>query len=194
MFCLPEPGAHWAYAQYAAPVITPVATGRREVFVGLPFRLEFPFAADLDFQARAVECWRMTVLPEVLLRYRWYPAQTTQRRTPAIEQSRCVIQLVTARRRAGRPENLEGALRLTAAASAAESWRRGAGQCLEERFSVLAAYHARRSFALDRSPKAALVAMRLAGRAWRQARGRERGMVVRMFFTGPVRALGLRPA
>jgi hypothetical protein len=194
VFCLPAPDAHWLYAQYAAPVITPVATAKREVFVGLPYRSEFPLAADLDFQARVVERWRMAVLPEVLLRYRWYPAQTTQRQTPAIEQSRCVIQLLTARRRAGRPENLEGALRLMAAASSAETWRGAAGQCLEERFPVLAAYHARRSFALDRSPWAALVALRLAARAWRQARGRERGLVVRMFFTGPVRALGLRPA
>jgi hypothetical protein len=194
VFCLPEPEAHWAYAQFAAPLITPAATGRREVFVELPYRPEFPFSADLDFQARVVERWRTAVLPEILLRYRWYPAQTTQRQIAAIEQSRCTIQLLTARRRAGRPENLEGTRCQMAGSSAAESWRRTAAQCLEERFSVLAAYHARRSFALDRSTAAALVATRLTARAWRQARGRERWMVLRMFFIGPVRALGLRPA
>jgi hypothetical protein len=194
VFCLPESAAHWAYAQFAAPVVTPAATGRREVFLGAPYRPAFPFAADLDFQARVVDRWRTAVVPDVLLHYRWYPAQTTQQKVSAIEQSRCAIQVLTARRRAGRPEAMETALRLIDPLSAANTWRRAAAQCLGEGFAGLAAYQARRSLALDRSTTGARLAANLAVRAWRRARGSERWLVMRMFFTGPVRALGLRPA
>jgi GT2 family glycosyltransferase len=193
-FCLPDAAEHRAYAQYAAPVVTPVAMGRRELFAALPYRAEFSFAGDLDFQARASETTRFAVVPEVLLHYRWHAAQATQQYYGAIEQSRCVIQIATARRRAGRAENLPQAFEHTVAATAAESWRRGAAVCLAENFFVLAAFQARRSFALERSPAALLRATRLAGRAWRQASSAERGNVAKMFLSGPVRALGLHPA
>lgn len=192
-FCLPR-GPHLAYTQYAASVVTPGASGRREVFRELPYRTEFPFASDLDFQARAAERWKFAVIDEVLLGYRWYDAQTTQVRLATIERSRCAIQLLTARRRAGRPEQMASALDVMNGSAVAQTWRRGALCCLAEGFPVLAAYQARRSLASGRTPMAALKAGRLALQAWRRAPSVDRTLVVRMFFTGPVRALGLRPA
>lgn len=193
-FCLPEAAEHARYAPYAAPLITPAAMGRREVFTALPYRPEFPFAADLDFQARLVERWRTAVVPEILLQYRWHAGQTTQTKHAAIEHSRAVIQLVTGRRRAGRAEDLAGALAATAAPTAAECWRRGAALCLKENLPVFAAYQARRSFALDRSPRGAWRALRLFLEARQGAEPADRALVRRMFFTGPVRALGLHPS
>lgn len=194
VFCLPDPAGHLAYSQFAAPVITPAATVRREVLEAFPYRAEFPFAADLDFQARACERWPMAVLPEVLLDYRWYSDQTTQQRGISIEQSRAAIQLAAARRRSGRPEELANMVRALAASTAAESWRRAASLCLEEGYAVPAAFAARRSFAMERTGRAFREAIRLGTRAWRKAAPGERSLAARMFLTGPVRALGLRPA
>jgi len=193
-FCLRDPDEHRRYASYAAPLITPAAMGRRDVFTALPYRAEFPFAADLDFQARLVERWRTAVVPEILLHYRWHGGQTTQVRGAAIEHSRSVIQIVTGRRLAGRAEDLAAVQAATTAPTAAGSWRRGAALCLADAFPVFAAYQARRSFALDRSPSGAWHALRLYFAARRLAAGADRERVRRMFFTGPVRALGLHPA
>jgi glycosyltransferase involved in cell wall biosynthesis len=193
-FCLPRSEEHVLYAAYAGPIVTQTSMARREVFEGLPYRSEFPVAGDLDFLARASERWRMEVLSEVLLRYRWYPAQTTQRRLVAIDQSRAAIQLVTARRRAGRPEKLNEVLSTLRSDSVAETWRRGAVACLREGFPVFAAFQARRSFVHDRSVVGATTAVRLAVQAVRLGRGRERTLAIRMFLTGPVRALRLHPA
>jgi hypothetical protein len=194
MFTLLDPTAFRAYAQFAAPVFTPAAMGRRALFAETPYRPQFPYAADLDFQSRATEYWRMKVLPEVLLHYRWYPEQTTQQKLASIEQSRCAISLITARRRAGRPEELDAIVNEAGAFAPAEFSRRVAVRCLAEGFLELAAYRARRSLALDRSIPSAWTATRLAARAWIRATGAERRRVVRMFLTGPVRALGQRPA
>ena len=194
IFTLREPGEFPAYAQYAAPLVHPVATGRREVFAATPFRPPFRYTSELDFYARATERWRMAVLPEVLLRYRFYSTQTTQRHAANIEQSRCAINLLTARRRAGRPEELDGMDWMSEAVPAAEYCRRTAAQCLAEGFAVPAAYLARRSLVLERSPISVVGAARLAARAWRLAPARERRRVAAMFLTGPVRALNLRPA
>lgn len=194
VFCIPDPSGHRPYAQYAAPVITPVATGRRELFIATPYRPEFPFAADLDFQSRATEHWRFAVLPEVLLHYRWYAGQTTQEKLADIEQSRCAISLLTARRRAGQPENLAAVVGAESSFSPAEYSRRTARLCLAEGFYELAAYRARRSLALDRSLKSAWTAAGLGLAAGWRAGSAGRGRVARMFLTGPVRALGLRPA
>jgi glycosyltransferase involved in cell wall biosynthesis len=194
VFCLPDAAEHRAYAPYAAPVITPVAMARRELLCAYPYRAEFPFAADLDFQARVADRTRMAVLPEVLLRYRWYSAQTTHQRAAAIEQSRCAIQILAGRRRVGRPEEIPGLLAAIAAPTAAETWRRGAALCVAEGFGLFAAFQARRSFALERTPAGAWRAARLALNAWHRAREGDRARVARMFFTGPVRALRLHPA
>jgi len=193
-FCLRDPDEHRRYAPYAAPLITPAAMGRRELFAALPYRTEFPFAADLDFQARVVERARTAVVPEILLRYRWHDGQTTQARAAAIEHSRAVIQIITGRRLAGRAEDLAAVQAATVAPTAAGSWRRGAAVCVGDRFPVFAAYQARRSFALDRSPRGAWHAFRLFRAAQRIAATADRSCVRRMFFTGPVRALELHPS
>ncbi len=194
VFCLPDSATHFIYSQYAGVVVTAVGMGRREVFQRWPYRPEFPFAADLDFQARMAEAGRMVVIPEVLLRYRWYSRQTTQVNTVSIEQSRCVIGLTTARRRARRPEELAAAWDVVRTASAAESWRRGAKLCLEEGFTTLAAYQARRSFVMDRTARSAAVALRLGLSAWHRSTPGEKALTAKMFLRGPVRAFGLRPA
>ena len=194
VFCLPEGRGHWMYSLYAPPVITPTAMARREVFRALPYRTEFPFAADIDFQARFAEQGGMAVLPETLLRYREYAAQTTQQRAASIEQSRAVIQLIAARRRAGRAEELAVTMRVADMGTAAESWRRTSALCTSEGFVVLAAYHARRSFMLERTGRSAIKALRLL---WQAQCGRslaEQNAAWRMFFRGPVKALKLRPA
>jgi hypothetical protein len=193
-FCLRDPDEHRRYAPYAAPLITPAAMGRRELFAALPYRTEFPFAADLDFQARVVERARTAVVPEILLRYRWHDGQTTQARAAAIEHSRAVIQIITGRRLAGRAEDLAAVQAATVAPTAAGSWRRGAAVCVGDRFPVFAAYQARRSFALDRSPRGAWHAFRWFCAARQLAAGADRARVRRMFFTGPVRALELHPS
>lgn len=194
LFCLPGAAGHRAYAQYAAPIITPAIAGRREVFLETPYRPQFPFAADLDFQARVTERWRSAVLPEVLLHYRWYPDQTTQQKSAAIESSRAVICLTTARRRAGRAEDLAMVLAAGEGRTAAECNRQLAELCLQEGYAEPAAYLARRLLAVERSPSVAWRVLCLAVKAWRRAAPAERGRVSRMFLRGPVRALGLRPA
>ena len=193
VFCLPRAEEHAAYAPFGGPIVMPAAMGRRELFQAFPYRPEFPFAADLDFQARAVERSSFAVLPEVMLRYRWYGAQTTQQRLREIEQSRSVIQLLSARRHAGRPEHMTEAWGAIRTESAGESWRHGARACLGEGHAVYAAYQARRSFACDRTAAGAWAAMRLGGRALAAASGGQRSLTARMFFTGPVRALRLHP-
>jgi glycosyltransferase involved in cell wall biosynthesis len=194
VFTLLRPDELKVYSQYAPSLVNPLSAGRREVFLTLPFRAQFRFTGSFDFCARAAEQWRLAVLPEVLMHYRVYPTQTTWRRFELIEQGRAAINLLAARRRAGRPEHLEKMLPLSDTMSAAEySWRTAA-QMLDEGFVVPAAYLARRSLALERSPAAALKAGRLAVKAWRRAPSHERPKVTAMFLTGPVRALGLHPA
>lgn len=194
-FALVDPAAQHAYSQYAAPAVMPGYTGRRAVFAQLAYRAEFPLTADFDFLTRAAEHWALAAVPEVLVRYRWHAAQTTQQQAAAIEDGRGVVRLLTARRRAGRPEDLPSLLTGDAAVrSGAEACRRHARRCLAEGFAVLAAYHARRSFVLERRAASLARATALAARALAAAPAGARGPVARMFLTGPVRALGLRPA
>ncbi len=182
------------YSQFAAPVVTPAFTGRREVFTALPYREEFSLTADFDFITRAAERHVFSAVPEVLLQYRRHSAQTTVRQRARIEAGRCVVRLLAARRRAGRPEREDWRRLLLAAESLAD---KGAmleqitRQFLSERLWVQAAYHARRSVAVRRLALGA--AFRHFLRAWWHA-GPERSQVARMFFLGPVRALRLQPA
>jgi hypothetical protein len=195
-FTLLEPDAQYAYSQYAAPFPTPACMGRREVFANFPYREQFPFAADFDFQTRVPERFKTRALNEVLFSYRWYPAQTTQDKAAAIEQNRAAIRLMTARRRAGRDEQFDQIKSWIAQgstdASAAGCW--AARQALAERLYPLAAYQARRMFALRRTPRNATKAMKLGLRAIAGARGGERRLAVKMLFRGPVKALGVQPS
>jgi len=195
VFCLADPAAHRTYTQYWSAVVTPAITARREVLAALPYRAEFPVSGEFDFQARAFERWRGHVVPETLLRYRVYPAQTTQQRAFAIESSRVAIQLATARRRADRAEDLDSALALAAEGgeSLAALWQRAAARSLAEGFPLLAAYQARRVLALGRSVPALRRALTLGWVAWRKAPAGERELAARLFLSGPVRAHRLRP-
>lgn len=188
-FSLLEPAAQKRYTQYAAPVVTPAYSGRREVFAALPYRERFPLAADFDFLARAAERWPMGGVDEVLLQYRRHAAQATQVHAVAIEQSRAEIRLLTARRRAGRAEGeLPVAGGATAPASAADCCRHMARRCLEEGFVPLALYHARRAAALERGLGAGLRAAAFAVRAFPRLRSGERMLGMKLFAFGPVRA------
>lgn len=187
-----DPAAQKLYTQYAAPVVTPAYAGRREVFAALPYRPEFPLAADFDFLARTAERWKMGGVEEVLLQYRRHATQTTQVHAVAIEQSRCEIRLLTARRRAGRPEGqpseINGGPRPE---TTAECCRRMARRCLEEGFGPLALYHARRAAVLERGVSSGFRALGFALRAFPRLQAGERWFGLKLFGLGPVRAHGL---
>ena len=195
-FFLTDGAGQEAYSQFAAPVVTPAYTGRREVFVQVPYREEFTYGADFDFLARAAERYRFGGVPEVLLRYRHHPAQTTVQQAARIAAERCVARLLAARRRAGRAEGEDWRQQLRAAADLRldenRLLRECAGQFLAEGLWVQTAYHARRSMVVRRSALVWTAAARLFIRAWWHA-GAQRSQVARMFFLGPVRALRLRP-
>jgi glycosyltransferase involved in cell wall biosynthesis len=181
------------YSLYAAPVVTPAYTGRREVFERFPYRTEFACGADFDFLARAAERYPFGAVPEVLLQYRHHAGQTTVEQSTRIARERCVVRLLAARRRAGRDEGAGWSGLLQAAAG--ETDRAGmlrdfARQCLAEDFPVLAAYHARRSLAEVRTVGNFFAAVRLLVKIRRRA-GVERGRATRMFWRGPVKALGV---
>lgn len=193
VFAFTDPAAFVPYSLYAAPVIHPVALVRREVLEAVPFRGEFQISSDLDFYARVAERWPMAVVPENLLHYRCYPAQSTQRFAVQLELSRSAHILATARRRAGRPEELGKLVRLEGESTPAAVCREMAALALADGFAVPAAYLARRALVRDRSVGSAGRVLRLALRAWRIAPAKERRLAAAMFLRGPVRALGLRP-
>ena len=192
-FSLVESEAQRAYSQYAAPVVTPAYMGRREIFEALAYREHFPLAADFDFLARAAERSQLAAVPEVLLHYRRYPTQTTNAHALEIERSRCLVRLLTAQRRAGRAEDLSLGSKIRATASAAAVCHECAQCCLAEEWFALAAYHARRAVALHPTIPHAARALALALRVFRRARHVERRLAIRVFLSGPVRALGVRP-
>lgn len=195
-FSLVGPGEQYPYTQYAAPVVTPAYSGRRDIFARFPYRPEFSWAADFDFLARAAEQGEFGSVPEVLLQYRWYAQQTTQLKRAAIEQNCTAIRLLTARRRAGKAEDFSSAVQWLAnpAPPPVESCRFGARQCLREGFHILAAYHARRMISIQRTPQVLLAAGRLALSATRSAPANTRSQTWSMFCRGPVKALNLLPA
>lgn len=195
-FSLLSSAEQFAYTQYAAPVVTPTYAGRREVFSQLPYREVFSWAADFDFLARVAECWKLAAVPDVLLHYRWHHDQTTQQKRAAIEQNCAVIRLLTARRRAGRPEALDDLASWLATPSPlpVESSRWGAERALHENFFFLTAYQARRMISLRRNGSTLVAAGRLAWKAIRAAQGPEKKKTLQLFFQGPVKALGVKPA
>ncbi|WP_221030579.1 glycosyltransferase family 2 protein [Actomonas aquatica] len=176
------------YAAYAGAWVTQTSLVRREWLTALPYREVFPFAADLDWQARASERGAALILPDVLLRYRWHDGQTTQARRDEIERSRAVILLISQRRRAGRDERLAEALAELEGMSAAAAWWQVAEWAATEGWAEAAAYAARRSWVLERGWRRAGQAVRLIAALPAAARAR----AWRMALRGPVRALGVR--
>jgi glycosyltransferase involved in cell wall biosynthesis len=188
----------YVYSAYTTPAVTPTYTGRREVFERFPYRPEFPCAADYDFLSRVAEVCPLGGIPEVLLHYRHHAGQTTWQHASAQILNACMIRLVTARRRQGRAEDLAGVVAgvgswLREPPPPARAYARFAGWSLREGFAVLAVYHARKLLAVRRDLRAGARAVWVLGSALRMA-PREAALLLRLFFTGPVRAHGLKPA
>jgi glycosyltransferase involved in cell wall biosynthesis len=188
-FSLIRAEAQHRYLAYATPVVTPAYTGRRDLFARLPYREQFSLTADFDFLARASERQACRAIPEVLLYYRRHAAQATQEHAALIEHQRGLVRLCSARRRAGREEGPVGAGAMPG--TPADTCLALAARALAEGFPLLAAFQARRAVALDRGPVVAARAAWLGARAL--GRGPERSLTARMFLSGPVRALNVRP-
>lgn len=186
------------FSNYSMPAPAPSFTGRRELFERFPFRPELDLADDYDFVSRVAEVCAIRAVPETLLHYRHHDRQATQTRVADQCFGASVVRLLTARRRSGRAENfaqLRAALSSWFAAPPprAVSYAHFARLCLQEKFPLLAVYHARRLLSVQRDPGAIAAALGIASRALRLA-PRESGLLARMFFTGPLRTHGLRPA
>jgi hypothetical protein len=179
------------YLQFAAPVVTPAFTGCREIFLKFPYRAEFSLTADFDFLARASEQTAFATVPEVLLHYRRHATQATQAHAAQIEHQRAAVRACTARRRAGRDEGSLGSG--AGPDTAAQACLASAARNLADELPVLAAYHARRAAVVQRTPGVILHSSWLGLRAIAAA-GRERPLATRLFFRGPVEALGVKPA
>lgn len=185
------------FSAYSMPATNPTVLGRRAVFERFPFRSEFLVSSDYDFFSRVVEAYPCRALPEALLHYRLHEGQATTEQQPLMVLNACIIRLLTARRRAGRPENLEGLIRAWdprkgEAPPARESYARFARLALIEGFPLLTVFFARRIVATRRSPRGFALAARLTLEALARA-PTQRGMLLRMFATGPLRTHGLKP-
>ncbi len=193
-FCLLDGGAQKCFSTYGTPVVSPVYTGRREVFVQFPHREVFRWGSDFDFFNRVIEQWKVGGVGEVLQQYRRYAGQTTVVREAGLVLNQCAIRLLTARRRAGRPEELTALaaeMERLADAAPAEIYRHFARRCLAEGWTPPAVYHARRLLAVRRTPAAFLAAARIfVGALWQNPRNAR--FLTRLFFSGPLRAHGLR--
>ena len=96
------------YSAFNMPGITPSYTGRRDVFQRFPYRPELDCATDYDFFTRAAEAWPLAGVPEVLTQYRHHREQTSVQKGSQQILAACMIRILTARRRQGRPEDLAG--------------------------------------------------------------------------------------
>lgn len=186
------------FSAYSMPAPTPSYTGRTEIFRRFPFDDRFGSAADYDFLARALETTRGAGVPEILMQYRHHPGQTTVLRYVAQVAAACAVRLLTARRRAGRPEEREAVVAALLPADGtgldqAAIFRRAAEWSLRDGFPRLAVYHARKLLSVRRTTADLGWAAGLLRRAL-VAERRERRLLVALFFGGPLRAHGLRRA
>lgn len=196
-FTLAEPAAQCAFAAYSMPATTSTYTGRREVFERVPFRAELDLAEDYDFLARVTDHGRIRALAEPLGSYRWYGGQSSQSHLGRHALQAALVRLATARRRTGRAEDLAGLLAHFHAwraepPSAAAVFAGVAEFSLRDGSAPLASYHARRLLGASRHPFALARALRLHACAL-AAQPRAATALNRLFFTGPLRAHGLRP-
>lgn len=180
------------FTAYTNAAPAPSYTGRAEVFRRLPFREQFTFAADYDFLARAVEIWPMRGVPDILLHYRRHASQTTTAHYQSQMTSACVIRLLTARRRAGRAEDLDGVVNALRDGTRPERdlrevYRYFAEISLAEDFPLLAVYHARKALSVRRTPADCVWALRVVREAYRRTAS-GRSILIRMFLGGPLRA------
>lgn len=183
------------FSAYTMPATSPTYLGWTEMFRRYPMREEFPFSGDFDVLSRVVEARPVVALPDALYHYREHAGQTTRERKLRQEWSVSLSRLLAARRRAGRPEDLAGAVAACALRpddTLADVYLRFGARCLEENFPLLAVYHARKAFSVRRDRRTLSAASSLFARAWRNAQA-ERGQLARMFLIGPLRTHGLKP-
>lgn len=178
------------FSRFTMPVPLSSLTVRRDLCERFAFRAENDLAEDYDFHSRAVETCSAAGLPERLAAYRSHAGQST-----AVQWSRQVfaaarVRLMTARRRAGRPEGTDEQSCPVSPPPPAATYRAFAAHFLQEGFGELAAYHARKLAAVQ--PAALPWALCLLFRAARRE-PRAAGLFARMFLTGPLRTHGLRP-
>lgn len=194
-FTLLEADEHRVFTQFSQAANFGSHLFRRELFDRFPRRPAFPFSSDFDFVARANEAWPVAALPEVLFHYRMHARQATQRHRREQIAAECAIRVLTARRRAGRPENFEAmaawlAATSAGAADAAAIYRAALTLCRAERWEMLAVYHARKLLSVARGPADVAMACRQAFAAMRTGAGRSQ--LMRFFFRGPLRTFQLR--
>ncbi len=188
-FTLPYANEYLTFTAYSQAANFGSHLFRREVLERWPRREEFPFSSDFDFVARAAEERQVDVLPEVLFRYRVHDGQVTRRRRLEQLVDEVLIRILTANRRALRPEPWEElpCWRSSVASKDPGSTFLGAARlCARLDLPLLAAYHARRAVGAGRRVAAAFAlapALRGAG-SWR---------ALRLFLTGPLRSHGLHP-
>jgi glycosyltransferase involved in cell wall biosynthesis len=181
------------FGAYTMPAPTPSVLGRRDVFLRYPCRPEFSSAADYDFFTRVADRGRTAGLTDVLLHYRRHAAQSTVEQSGEQQLGACRIRLMTARRRSGRDENPEDLLAEDGSGPMADHYARFAQRCVAEGFGRLAVYHARKLLAARRTVRDLRAAGAVLAAAVR-SEPRVAPLLVRLFFTGPLRAHGLRPA
>jgi glycosyltransferase involved in cell wall biosynthesis len=136
------------YAPFGMPVAHPSLMGRAEIFRNVGYRAPIALGPDYDFVVRALEAgakFGSVSLP--LLRYRRHSQSATVARAAEFEAGTCALRLCTARRRAGRPEQLEETLATVRELNAnrtplPEVYRHFARQCRREGFPLIAALHA----------------------------------------------------
>jgi len=196
-FVLIEGDAQQVFSAYYSSTITSAFMVRREVAKQYNLRPDFTTGVDYDFFSRIGDQWRMGGVPEVLLHYRRHLQQITVESRDEQVLNECIVRLATARRRSGREEELA---ELSAEFGA---WRQQppkqsvtfaafARRYLSEGYPTIAVYHVRKLLGVDRGPRALFFAGKVLGAAvvreplstW---------WFLRLFFTGPVRAHGLRP-
>jgi glycosyltransferase involved in cell wall biosynthesis len=195
-FCLTDPASHRSYSEYYSGAITPSFTGRAEVFRAFPYRPQFRWAADFDFVARVVERHEVAAIPRILLHYRRHAGQTTVERRVEQVLEECYVRLLTARRRSGSKEDfaevvLELQGRPSPPANEHAVHREFSERFLREGFATQAVYQARRMVATRRDPRSISTAVQTLARAMMRQPARTL-QLLRIFFQGPVRALGLR--
>lgn len=195
-FLLPDSREQLIFSAYSNPGPAPSYAGRREVFRRFRYREWFTVASDYDFLSRALESVPARGLREVLMQYRWHPAQATQQQHTAQVLKAGVVRLLTARRRSGRDEAFDSTVERAARwgeerLTQAEIYRRMAGWYLGDGFPLLAVFAARR--AVRQQPCHLAWAMRVLLVALRRSPG-ERGLQLHLFLRGPLRAHRLHPA
>lgn len=189
---------HRIFSAYDMPAMTPTVMLRRQIMERYPYREDFDVACDYDQMSRIADHHASCALPEVLTQYRRHQIQTTvQKRVSQVFYAN-IVRLLTARRRSGRDEAMAALVEelrewLAQPPDPATQYAFFARRSLAEGYILLAVYFARKMLADARTPRG------IAGAGWilLHAMGQNPGQIVRllrMFFTGPLRAFDLQPA